>query len=99
MITKRAGSSASTMLVTFQLPSAIAAQEVHQVGDFNGWDRRSLPLQHLARDGVWEISLELERSKAFHFRYLVNGSSWHNDWNADRYAANPFGGENSVVET
>ena len=56
MITKRAGSSASTMLVTFQLPSAIAAQEVHLVGDFNGWDRRSLPLQHLARDGVWEIS-------------------------------------------
>jgi len=99
MIIKREGSSPGMVLVTFELPRAIAADEVHLVGDFNGWDRRSLPLQRREPNGPWSISLELERNRTYHFRYLVNGSAWHNDWNADRYAPNPFGGDNSVVET
>ncbi len=99
MITKRAGSSAGTLLVTFQLPPAIPADEVHLVGDFNGWDRRSLPLQRMERDAGWSVTIELERDRTFHFRYLVNGSAWHNDWNADSYAPNPFGGDNSVIDT
>jgi len=99
MITKRAALGSDTVLVTFQLPSAIAAREVHLVGDFNGWDRRSHPLQRAERNGTWHITLELAPHRSYQFRYLVNGSHWHNDWNADRYAPNPFGGDNSVVET
>jgi len=32
------------------------------------------------------------------FRYLVDGERWENDWAADAYVPNPFGGEDSVVE-
>ncbi len=84
--------------VTFRLPSTIWAESVHLVGDFNDWSRTSHPLQR-TRDGEWEISLVLNQGKSYQFRYLVNRSDWQNDWNADRYVSNPFGGENSVIET
>ncbi|MCD6301942.1 MAG: isoamylase early set domain-containing protein [Anaerolineae bacterium] len=84
--------------VTFRLPSTIWADSVHLVGDFNDWSRTSHPLRH-TRDGEWEISMDLEEGKTYQFRYLVNGSDWQNDWNADRYVSNPFGGENSVIDT
>ncbi len=84
--------------VTFRLPSTIWAESVHLVGDFNDWSRTSHPLQR-TRDGEWEISLVLDQGKSYQFRYLVNCSDWQNDWNADRYVSNPFGGENSVIET
>ena len=98
MITKRAGSRPGTVIVTFELPPAISADSVHLVCDFNGWDRGAHPLER-ADGRRWRTSLELEARRTYQFRYLVNGRLWHNDWNADRYAPNPFGGDNSVVET
>ena len=100
MIAKQPSDKPERLLVTFQLPGSIWAESVHLVGDFNGWNRHSHPLVH-SRDGdsMWEITLELEAGKTYQFRYLVNGRDWQNDWNADRYVSNPFGGDNSVLET
>jgi hypothetical protein len=47
----------------------------------------------------WQVTLELLRGRQYQYRYLLNGREWCNDCNADQYVANPFGGENSVVET
>ncbi|MHB0859295.1 MAG: isoamylase early set domain-containing protein [Anaerolineae bacterium] len=99
MITKRAGPKPGMVLVAFKLPSSIWAESVHLVGDFNGWNRRSHPLTLSRGDGSWEITIELPEGHVYQFRYLVNGTDWHNDWNADRYATNPFGGDNSVLVT
>jgi 1,4-alpha-glucan branching enzyme len=88
----------SKVRVTFRLPSTIWADSVHLVGDFNDWSRISHPLRR-TRDGEWEISMLLDEGRTYQFRYLVNGSEWQNDWNADRYVSNPFGGENSLIET
>jgi 1,4-alpha-glucan branching enzyme len=88
----------SKVRVTFRLPSTIWADSVHLVGDFNDWSRTSHPLRR-TRDGEWEISMLLDEGRTYQFRYLVNGSEWQNDWNADRYVSNPFGGENSLIET
>lgn len=98
MILKRAGSVPGKVLVTFQLPKGLVADSAHVVGDFNNWDRR---LHRLTRseDDVWQLTLELEHGKTYQFRYLINGATWQNDWHADRYVPNPFGGENSVLET
>jgi len=49
--------------------------------------------------GTFAITLELEKGREFQFRYLVNGTEWHNDWHADRYVPNPFSGDNSVFTT
>ncbi len=99
MIIKREGSRAGVMRVTFQLPDTLQATSVHLVGDFNDWDKHSLPLNRAHRNGPWEVTIEVERGHTYHFRYLVDGSVWQNDWDADGYAANPFGGNNSVLRT
>jgi 1,4-alpha-glucan branching enzyme len=99
MITKTPSRDPNKVVVRFELPSAIWAESVHLVGDFNNWNRGSHPLMRDRDTGTWHIVLELERGTQFQFRYLVNGEEWHNDWRADDYVANPFGGTNSVVST
>jgi hypothetical protein len=42
--------------------------------------------------------MDLEPNHEYRFRYLVD-KQWHNDWDADRYVANPFSGDDSVVST
>lgn len=83
--------------VTFAMPAALWADSIYVVGDFNGWDERATPLRQT--ESGWMVSLELEAGQSYQYRYLLNGSEWHNDWQADGYAPNSFGGDNSVVIT
>lgn len=98
MINKNDGANQKTVRVTFEIPPYLWANTVHLVGDFNNWSLESMPLDHFGDNG-WQITLELERDKSYQYRYLLDGSDWANDSNADRYVHNPFGGENSVVDT
>ncbi|MCD4686488.1 MAG: isoamylase early set domain-containing protein [Anaerolineae bacterium] len=89
-----------TVKVEFILPEAIAAEadSVFLVGDFNDWSETTTPMKKF-KNGKFKITLDLELNGDFQFRYLVDGAQWHNDWDADRYVANPFSGDNSVVNT
>jgi 1,4-alpha-glucan branching enzyme len=86
--------------VDFTLPDAIAAdaESAFLVGDFNDWDEKATEMTPL-KNGSFKITLTLEPNREYQFRYLVNGNQWHNDWDADKYVANPFSGDNSVVTT
>jgi 1,4-alpha-glucan branching enzyme len=84
-----------TVRITFSMPASIWADTIHLVGDFNDWDQTATPLR--LGDQGWSISLELEAGKEYQYRYLVNGTDWYNDWRADRYVPNEYGGDNSVV--
>lgn len=99
MIQKAPSDKKGFVKITFTLPPAIWAETVHLVGEFNNWNQRSHPMTWDRQREVWSITLELPAGREFQFRYLVNGKEWHNDWQADRYEANPFGGDNSVVVT
>ena len=99
MIKKTSSDSPELVRVTFTLPPAIWAETVHLSGDFNNWSKTSHPLIWDRQEEVWTISLTLPKGREFQFRYLVNGCEWHNDWQADHYLPNPFGGDNSVVVT
>lgn len=81
--------------VTFSMPAAIWADTIHLVGDFNNWSNTATPLR-LSESG-WTVTLELEAGRSYQYRYLINSAEWHNDWHADRYEPNEFGGDNSVV--
>lgn len=96
MITKRP-SRDGKVLVTFARPAAVWADSIHVVGDFNGWDERATPLRQT--ENGWMATLELEAGQAYQYRYLLNGHEWCNDWSADRYEPNAYGGDNSVVLT
>jgi 1,4-alpha-glucan branching enzyme len=84
--------------VTFILPYEIKARSAAVVGEFNNWDKEANPMT-LGTDGLWKAELKLEAGHEYQFRYLVNGTEWHNDWEADKYVMHPYGGENSVVVT
>jgi len=99
MIYKAASDRPDVVLVTFEFPADLGAHVVHLVGDFNAWNRRSHPMEQANHSGPWTITLELPAGKEFQFRYLVDGTRWYNDWDADAYTPNPYGGRNSVVIT
>jgi len=84
--------------VTFRLPQAAApdAQNVTIAGDFNNWDATAAPMTRL-KNGDFKITLNLDAGREFRFRYLIDGIRWENDWNADRYARNDYGADDSVV--
>jgi len=84
--------------VTFKLTKVDAgnASRVNLAGDFNDWDRESIPMKML-KNGDFSVSLDLEKGKEYEFRYLIDGSAWINDNEADNYVSNEFFSENSVV--
>jgi len=86
--------------VSFRLDAAEApgAKKVQLLGDFNNWFKHTEPMTAL-KSNDFTITLELEAGKEFQFRYLIDGSDWKNDTQADSYVANSFGEENSVIST
>lgn len=99
MLQKTYSKNKKTCRVAFILPEEAAkgAKTVTLVGDFNNWDRGATPLK-VKPDGSWEASMSLDSGKEYNFRYLIDGSRWENDWNADKYVPSPFGdADNSVV--
>ena len=73
------------------------ARQVSVIGDFNNWNTSATPLR--LDDSGWHASVDLDADRAYHYRYLIDGSEWHNDWQADCYEPNEYGGDNSVVIT
>ena len=47
--------------------------------------------------GVWSVSLDLETGKEYQFRYLIDGTNWENDPEADKFVPSGLGSENSVL--
>ncbi|MDR4505066.1 MAG: isoamylase early set domain-containing protein [Candidatus Scalindua sp.] len=87
--------------VTFKLPKEAAegAESVCIVGDFNNWDTSANPMTKTI-NGDCTARLDLEAGKEYQFRYLIDGSKWENDWDADRYVKSCYGDcDNSVIVT
>ena len=85
--------------VTFSLPKEAvkSAKSVHLVGEFNNWSISTTPMEK-QKNRTFAISLNLEKGREYQFGYLIDGTIWENDWEAEKYVPNPFGnGDNSVV--
>jgi len=84
--------------VTFVLPKDAApnAKVVTIVGDFNNWSYTDTQMKKL-KNGDFKITLKLHKNKEYRFRYLIDSNRWENDWYADSYVPNAFGGEDSIV--
>jgi 1,4-alpha-glucan branching enzyme len=87
----------TTVKVTFEVPAAVAGRWGHLCGDFNNWSETSHPFDRL-EDGRLRTAVDLAPGRRWHFRYLLEGKRWENDWAADDYAPNAFGGQDSVVD-
>jgi hypothetical protein len=49
-------------------------------------------------EGGFSLTADLEAGRTYRFRYLLDGERWDNDWAADAYVPNSFGGDDSVVD-
>lgn len=96
MVTKQAGDG--RVQVTFTMPAMEGCECLYLAGDFNAWNEVAHPMQQGA-DGDWLLTLELEPGRAYQYRYRTVDGVWHNDPEADAYRANPYGSDNSVVNT
>ncbi len=100
MISKKYLKSKPVAKVTFSLAKkeAQGAEEVALAGDFNNWSTSETPLKK-NKSGKFSVTLDLEQGKTYQFRYLLDGTTWENDWAADAYTpSNISSEENSVVE-
>ncbi len=96
MIYKRPSTDEGKILITFEIPGSVWADQIHLVGDFNNWDREGLPFR-LTRQDTWQVELELDRGGEYRFRYLIDGHHWRSDRHADLYMLGPDGVLDSVV--
>lgn len=95
---KKYTESHASCMVTFRLSKTAVgpAKKVAIVGDFNNWDEGASAMKRLG-NGDFQITLVLPSEIEYKFRYLIDGSHWENDWCADKYVPNPYGGDDSVV--
>lgn len=83
--------------VSFELPGEVTGGGVSVAGEFNDWSPTSLPMS-LNQAGNFEATLLVEAGRRYRYRYFIDGARWENDWLADDYVPNEFGGEDSAVD-
>ena len=96
MLRKSYTKTGNSCRVTFKLPADVVAGSAAVIGEFNGWDPEANPMKKL-KDGSFSATVSLPAGESYRFRYLLDGERWENDWEADGYAPNQYGSEDSIV--
>ena len=95
MIKTRKGKGSAS--VTFTLDPSVGAQTAAVCGEWNDWSPGA-DVMHRDAEGGFSLTVALDAGRAYRFRYLLDDQRWENDWAADAYLPNSFGGDNSVVD-
>jgi len=95
MIEKEPSDAPNSVRVVFRVPDS-GADRVAVVGEFNSWSREAHAMELV--DGHFELALDLPTGRTYRFRYLLDDERWENDWAADGYEPNEYGGDDSVVD-
>ena len=96
MAKKSYGKGGRTCKVTFELPPEVRSEHAAVVGEFNGWSCEAAPLKR-RKDGRLSVTVSLPTERSYRYRFLLDGSRWENDWEADAYVVNEFGTEDSLI--
>jgi len=84
----------ATVFVQFVL-EAPGAESVAVVGDFSEWEP-TFTLEDPDGDGVWTGRVPVQPG-VHSYMFLIDGSDWQTDPNADRYQDDGFGNQNAVL--
>jgi len=96
VLQKASSGEPARVAVTFTHPIDERTGSVCVVGDFNDWSPDSHPMRIDGEQATCTITLPI--GDTHRFRYLLDGERWENDWQADGYAPNDFGGDDSVID-
>ena len=83
--------------VTFTVDPRAGARTAAVCGEWNDWSADADVMRRDA-EGGFSLRVGLDAGRAYRFRYLLDGQRWDNDWAADAYVRNDFGGDDSVVD-
>ena len=97
MPTKDLDSRTGRYTVAFRLPPEAGAEQAWLAGDFNGWSTEDCPMHREADGGMLAVVEGLEPGTELRFRYYLGDGAWENDWAADAYVDNEFGGADSLL--
>jgi hypothetical protein len=95
-VIEKAPGAPGEVVVTFRLAPEITGETACVVGEFNGWSVTANPMTRDETSFVATVSVAA--GATYRFRYLIDGARWENDWQADMYAPNEFGGDDSVLD-
>lgn len=89
------------LTVTFYIKKAAArgAKEIYLICEHNGWQQVAMkPQRNGTFTGSVTVPTDEQESYQYRFRYIMeNGEElYDNDWDAEAYCSNEFGGDNSV---
>ena len=96
MLKKNYTKTGKSCRVTFKYPNEEKAESAVLAGEFNGWALDATPMKKL-KNGSFSVTVSLKSGHSYRFRYVLDGNIWVNDPEADSYAANEYGEDNSVV--
>ena len=97
MIEKKYMNTNDVCKVTFTLPEDIHAHIIALCGEFNEWNPSSHPMKKIRGSG-YIVTLILKVGRSYQFKYVMDGSRWENDPQADRYVPDGMGSDNSVID-
>lgn len=86
--------------VTFKLDKAFVgnAKRVQLLGDFNNWDENAAAMTQL-KTGGFTSTIDVPKDTTIECRYLLDGTTWLNETEADGLVPNCFGDENFIIST
>jgi hypothetical protein len=84
-----------TVDVVFSLPAEVEAERVTLCGEFNDWSPESIVLAR-GDDRSWRVTVPLAPG-SYRYKYLLDGETWENGPDADRYEENAYGTVDSVI--
>ena len=99
-LTKKFLKSKPLCKVTFKVEANMVdnAETVMLAGDFNNWNTSKKTEMKKLKNGSFTTTLDLETGKEHAFRYVVDGKTWINEPEADKFSPNGVSyEENSVV--
>ncbi|HEB69669.1 MAG TPA: glycoside hydrolase [Desulfobulbus sp.] len=96
MLKKNYTKTKKSCRVTFKYANEEQAESAVLAGEFNDWSLTATPMKRL-KNGTFSVTVTLKSGYSYRFRYVLDGNVWVNDPEADSYAANEYGEENSVV--
>jgi len=82
--------------VTLRRAATNGERHVAVAGDFNDWSPQQNPMN--SGPAGWSCTFTVPIGRRYRFRYLLDGERWENDWEADDYVDNDFGGQDSVID-
>ena len=96
MVSKNYSKTGKICRVTFKYPNKENALSCYLAGNFNQWSQENTSLKKL-KNGDFSVTVSLTAGHTYAYRYVLDGDVWVTDSEADGYAPNEYGENNSLI--